>query len=87
MKGLPLPKAKANPQRRKESPPKKQNLKSYGLIRKQKIPKHKSAKFLMRMFVTFLLLTEPASRNPKPALKYCNVEKVLSLKGLDGAPA
>ena len=30
-------------------------------------PKHRSAKFLMRMLVTFLLLTEPASRNPNPA--------------------
>ena len=31
------------------------------------IPKQRSAKFLMRMLVTFLLLTEPASRKPKPA--------------------
>ena len=33
------------------------------------IPKHKSAKFLIRIFVTFLLLTDPASRKPNPACK------------------
>ena len=34
------------------------------------IPKHKSAKFLMSIFVTFLLLTDPASMKPNPALKF-----------------
>ena len=34
------------------------------------LPKHKSAKFLMRIFVTFLLLTDPASIKPNPAYKY-----------------
>ena len=33
------------------------------------IPKQRSAKFLIRIFVTFLLLTEPASMNPKPAFE------------------
>ena len=32
------------------------------------IPMHRSMKFFIRMFVTFLLLTEPASRKPNPAL-------------------
>ena len=30
-------------------------------------PKQRSAKFLIRMFVTFLLRTDPASRKAKPA--------------------
>ena len=31
------------------------------------VPKQRSAKFLMRILVTFLLRTEPASMNPNPA--------------------
>jgi hypothetical protein len=33
------------------------------------LPKHKSAKFMISMFVTYLLLTDPASRKPNPACK------------------
>ena len=33
------------------------------------IPKQRSAKFLMRIFVTFLLRTDPASRKAKPACR------------------
>ena len=51
MKGLPAPNANANPQRKKDNP-----------------PKQRSAKFFIKMFVTFLLRTDPASMKPKPAL-------------------
>ena len=43
------------------------NAKAKPQMKKDKPPKQRSAKFLIRIFVTFLLLTEPASINPKPA--------------------
>ena len=39
-----------------------------------KLPMQRSEKFLIKMLVTFLLLTDPASRNPKPA---CNSYKIV----------
>ena len=72
MKLLPFPKAKAYPQRKNESPP--TETRNMVVIVHNLflcfIPKHKSAKFLMRIFVTFLLLTDPASIKPNPALKF-----------------
>ena len=70
MKLLPSPKAKAYPQRKNESPP--ESIKHVFLSYKYLffLPKHKSAKFLMRIFVTFLLLTDPASIKPNPAFRY-----------------
>ena len=35
--------------------------------KKDNPPKQRSAKFFIRMFVTFLLRTDPASIKPKPA--------------------
>ena len=72
IKLLPFPKAKAYPQRKKESPPTKPRniLFEYFSAFLCYIPKHKSAKFLMSIFVTFLLLTDPASMKPNPALKF-----------------
>ena len=43
------------------------------------IPTQRSAKFLMRMFVTFLLLMEPASRKPNPAFIIIFIEQQKNL--------
>ena len=70
IKLLPFPKAKAYPQRKNESPPTRNMVLIFDKTFLWFIPKHKSAKFLMSIFVTFLLLTDPASMKPNPALKF-----------------
>ena len=71
MKTDPDPKANAQPKRRKDPAPGSNDCQIFSPRQKHHctaaIPTQRSAKFLMRMFVTFLLLMEPASRKPNPA--------------------